>query len=314
MNALVLSGGSIKGAFQAGALTHLIRAGFVPEMVYGISVGGLNGAFLADRSGRAVTAGEPVDWLRIAVDLERFWIERITRPADVIRERGAFAVALAIVRNRFNGMVSTQPLHDLVRSEADRKNIARSPLDFYVGAVNMISGEIAYIGKDSPQIVDFIIASTAMPVSMPLVTIGGEPFYDGGIRDIAPLGRAINSGATRIVAIICQPEVVERRVFDTGRVLQLLSRTMDIVANEIILNDLKIIKRLNRLLASAGPGSPVAGRYDRIPALAIWPDRAIPVEIDSFSTKDVRMMLELGRESAQKALDANPEWVAESLE
>ena len=51
--AFVLSGGSIKGAFQAGALADLLTSKtFTPDAIYGTSVGSLNGAFIADRAGR----------------------------------------------------------------------------------------------------------------------------------------------------------------------------------------------------------------------------------------------------------------------
>jgi predicted patatin/cPLA2 family phospholipase len=39
MNALVLSGGNIKGAYQAGIVSTLLQAGYVPEIATGISVG-----------------------------------------------------------------------------------------------------------------------------------------------------------------------------------------------------------------------------------------------------------------------------------
>ena len=308
MRALVLSGGSIKGAFQAGAVAHLLRSGFAPELVYGISVGALNGAFLADRSGRMVAAGSTPDWPKLADDLERFWTERITRPADVIRRRSALALAWAIVRDRFDGIVSTDPLRKLIRREALRENIARTPLTFLVGAVNLLTGDIEYRGKDSPEIVDYVIASTAVPISMPLAYVKGQPYYDGGIRDIAPLGAAINAGATRIAAIICQPKHVAPRTFDLHDPLKLVSRTVDIVTNETVLNDLKVVERVNELIRASPPGSAVADRYDRVPSLAIWPNRAIDVAIESFTSADIRMMLELGRESARKALEANPEW------
>jgi predicted acylesterase/phospholipase RssA len=41
--ALVLSGGSVKGAFQAGALKAVFETGYAPEIITGISVGSLNG-------------------------------------------------------------------------------------------------------------------------------------------------------------------------------------------------------------------------------------------------------------------------------
>jgi predicted acylesterase/phospholipase RssA len=52
MRALVLGGGSLKGAFQAGAIQAILEAGFEPEAIYGISVGSLNAVFLIHEAGR----------------------------------------------------------------------------------------------------------------------------------------------------------------------------------------------------------------------------------------------------------------------
>ena len=45
--ALVLSGGGVLGAFQAGFLRALFRTPFRPSLIVGTSAGALNGAFLA---------------------------------------------------------------------------------------------------------------------------------------------------------------------------------------------------------------------------------------------------------------------------
>jgi len=58
--ALVLSGGSIKGAFQAGAIGHVLTK-FEPDLIVGTSVGSLNGGFLADRASLSPAAPR-VDW------------------------------------------------------------------------------------------------------------------------------------------------------------------------------------------------------------------------------------------------------------
>jgi NTE family protein len=52
MKALVLGGGSMKGAFQVGVIQAVLENGFQPEMIYGISVGALNATFLANEAGR----------------------------------------------------------------------------------------------------------------------------------------------------------------------------------------------------------------------------------------------------------------------
>jgi len=51
MRALVLSGGSIKGAYEAGAILSIVEAGFYPDAVLGISTGALSAAFLVNAIG-----------------------------------------------------------------------------------------------------------------------------------------------------------------------------------------------------------------------------------------------------------------------
>ena len=69
MNALVLSGGNIKGAYQAGTVSTLLQAGYVPEIATGISVGALNAGYLAGLA----PAGSSVDWPAVGRKLETFW-------------------------------------------------------------------------------------------------------------------------------------------------------------------------------------------------------------------------------------------------
>jgi NTE family protein len=46
-----------------------------------------------------------------------------------------------------------------------------------------------------------LLASSAVPTLFPPVEIGGEHFYDGGLVDSVPVGRAIALGATRIFVL-----------------------------------------------------------------------------------------------------------------
>jgi hypothetical protein len=76
---------------------------------------------------------------------------------------------------------------------------------------------------------------------------------------------------------------------------------------------MKVIRRLNDLVLSSAPNTPIRQRYRFIPALAIWPERTIDVSIESFTSADIRKMIELGRESARRALLANPDWLTATV-
>ena len=62
--AFVLGGGSIKGAWQIGAVNNVLDRGVYPDIVTGISVGNLNGNLLVSRVGEHYTNNPitSVDW------------------------------------------------------------------------------------------------------------------------------------------------------------------------------------------------------------------------------------------------------------
>ena len=51
---LVLAGGSVKGAFQAGVIKALFEKGYRPDAIYGVSAGSLNAAYLVNQLGQMI--------------------------------------------------------------------------------------------------------------------------------------------------------------------------------------------------------------------------------------------------------------------
>lgn len=303
MQALVLSGGSIKGAFQAGALAEVLGQGFTPRIITGISVGALNGAFLAERAGRAAPASP--HWPAIGTELVTFWQTQVTRPEDLIEVRTKGKVALSALFSRFDGLVKTDPLRQLVKKELDEHNLRNSPVAFYAGCVNLGDGEIVYANLAFPHLIDYIIASTAIPIMMPLSLIGDRLYYDGGLRDIAPLKQAIDAGATEILCITCQPLKPEAVHFHRGNLLHLVDRVVTIMTQEILRNDLEYANFINQYCPRSGEpveSGPLRG-YRFIPIRIIQPARSLEVQIDGFTKKDIEEMLDLGRFAAREVLN-----------
>ncbi len=303
MQALVLGGGSIKGAFQAGALGEILARGFEPRIITGISVGALNGAFLTERAGR-VPGGAP-DWPAIGAQLVQFWQTRITQPEDIIEVRSKGKVALSALFSRFDGLIKTDRLKALVRKELDESNLRNSPVAFYAGSVNLADGEIVYASLGFPNLLDYIIASTAIPIMMPISMIGDRPYYDGGMRDIAPLKQAIDAGAAEIVCVACQPLKSSGADFHRGNILHLVDRVVTIMTNEILRNDLEFASYINEYCPRDGSrleSGPLRG-YRFIPIRIIQPAMPIEVQIDSFTRSDITEMLDLGRYAAREAMN-----------
>ncbi|MHA8062511.1 patatin-like phospholipase family protein [Aquirufa aurantiipilula] len=281
---LALSGGSVKGAFQAGVIRALFERGYEPDMIYGISAGSLNSAYLVNQLGRQKLNGEPLNFRQAGQDLWDFWETRITHPECLSKPLSLWELGWTALTKNFRGLVSTKPLRDLVEGVLDLRNLQASPVELRIGAVNIIDGGIHYVDPSYDHFYDYLLASSAVPILMPVVQINQEKrrsFLDGGLRDVAPLQKAIKDGGKHIVCISCHTQTIEGGIFETGDLLALVDRVMDIAVNEILNADLKEV-----LL--------VQNQRSDLSINSIRPIQPISIDIRNFNKMDIRRMLEIG--------------------
>ncbi|MDD5571264.1 MAG: patatin-like phospholipase family protein, partial [Bacteroidales bacterium] len=295
--AIVFTGGSIKGAFQAGAFRAVTEKGFKPDFIYGISVGSLNGSFVINEVGKQKTTKENINWTAIANNLIGFWKCNIRKPEDVVIKRSAVSLLYKGLFNRFDGLVDTTPIKNLVRKTISMNNIYNSCVGFKVGAVNISDGKIIYADITFPDFIDYVLASTAIPIMMPAVNIGGnesKPFLDGGLREVAPLKPAIEAGCDEIICISCHAEELSAEAFNYKNIMRLSERAMDIVVNENVNNDIAYCKRINMF---CGDYDSFMG-YRKINLKVIRPNAPINLDLQNFNTKDIQALIELGYQTA----------------
>lgn len=341
MKALVLSGGSIKGAYQAGAISTVLKKGFKPNLIYGVSVGSLNGAYIADRAGAQVISGNSdPDWSEIGQELTTFWTTNIRSFADIGKKRGAFGIFLKILRKKFTGLLKMGPLTELLERSLSAARINKSPATFHAGVVDLESGEFfnATHGSAGNKLVEFVIASTREPIKMPIHWVrtkppkgGAEkdlPLVDGGARNIAPLGEAIEKGATEIVVIACQPEDIKPATdgLNYRDFFNIASRTLAIMTNEIVNNDLKVAEVANEYCLQHGDprNGFLVGDDDAhhaghkyVPIRIIRPKEPIKLSITDFTSVDITRLIKQGRDQVEDEWDtttqSNMERVAQAI-
>lgn len=296
MKALVLSGGTIRGAFQAGAINALLKSGFTPDYIFGVSVGSLNGAFLSDRAGRAIRNNEEVNWESIGEELKQFWLQKIQKPSSIIRKRSSWEVGWRAITGRFKGLVDTNPLRNLLFSTVNYENMLSSPVSFSVGCVNLTDGEFSNIDARSPDFMEYIFASSSIPIIMPANLINNAPIADGGLRNIAPLKHAIHAGATEIVLIACQAEKMQAKEFYSKNLFSLVNRVQDILLDEIVQNDIDHCKGANRFLSRGGGPSEegINSGKKRIKISVIRPLTNPDVNLLQFNQNDIKALIHAG--------------------
>lgn len=275
---LVLAGGSVKGAFQAGVIKALFEKGYQPDAIYGVSAGSLNAAYLVNQFGQQANAHLPISYPQAAQDLWDFWELRITHPQSLSKPFNLFELGWSALTKKFKGLVDTSPLRELLQDVLQSRNLSASPVGLKVGAVNVLDGAMHYVDPSFENFQEYLLASSAVPILMPVVKINGETrksYLDGGLRDVAPLQKAIQDGASEVVVIACHTEMIEGGDFDSGDLLALVDRVMDIAVNEILNADLRM-------------------QRSEVKLRIIRPKQPLSIDIQHFTKMDIRRMLEMG--------------------
>ncbi|MBC7571883.1 MAG: patatin-like phospholipase family protein [Spirosoma sp.] len=286
--ALVLGGGSLKGAFQAGAAVALFESGFVPNHLYGISAGSLNATFMASEAARQQAATGAVDWPVVGKALIEFWIRNITKPEDVAVIRSRFRMGVSTIFSRFDGLLDNSPIQKIIRDNVDVDAIRTGPVTVKVGAVDIIGGDMLYADAHDPDFLDYLFASSSIPFLMPAVQIAGDhrrAFLDGGLREVAPLRVAIEDGADNIACIACHSKKIYNENFNYRNLLNLMDRVKDITVNQLVNNDIAWAQRYAEREHFHGRS---------LPLTIIRPTEPLHLDLMQFTSDDIGRLIVMG--------------------
>lgn len=293
---LVLGGGSLKGAFQCGAVLAILENGFQPESIYGISVGSLNATFLTHEANRQRAATGQIDWPKVGRHLLEFWVRNITKPDDVAVLRSRLMTGYNTLMSRFDGYLDNSPLQNLIRQHIDVGTLRQGPIKLKVGAVNIIEGDMVYVDADDEHFLDYVFASSSLPFLMPAVQIGGDhrkAFLDGGLREVAPLREAIDDGATELVCVACHAKRVFNEAFNYRNLLNLMERVKDITVNQIVNNDIAWAERFVEREKLRGHAFSLT---------VVRPTEPLSLNLQQFDSGDISRLIVQGYEAATAIL------------
>jgi NTE family protein len=202
--AFVLGGGGILGAHEVGMLRALSEAGIRPDLVVGTSVGAINGALVAADPDGAATR------------LAGLW------QGDELREAFSESVWGRLARLARSGthLHSSEPLQRLLDSVLPGKDFADLEVPFHCVAASIERACARWFAAG--PIVPAVLASCAVPGLLAPVEVDGEHYFDGGLVDSIPVGRAISLGARTVYVLhvgrIERALTVPRRPWEVGLV------------------------------------------------------------------------------------------------
>lgn len=183
--AFVFGGGGRWGAVEVGMLQALDEASIRPDLVLGTSIGAFNGSVVADDPGPG--------GVRRLTDL---WDE--ISGSGILRTR-----VIDQVKNAASlrpGLHSTRDLRlilEHVHGRGRRIEDLRIPFQCVAASIERAAEHWFTEGP----LIDSILASSAIPALFPPIEIDGAHYYDGGLVNSVPVGRAVELGATTIYVL-----------------------------------------------------------------------------------------------------------------
>ena len=213
--ALILQGGGALGAYQAGVYEGLHAAGIEPDWIAGVSIGAINGAIIA--------GNPPADRLE---RLQAFWSSVTARPVWPVAALGDGAArrwhndvssALTVLfgqpgfftpsrpgpllslpgTSAATSFYNTAPLRGTLEELVDFDRLNDGAVRYACGAVDVQTGNFAYFDTTTTRItVDHVLASGALPPGLPMVSIDGRAYWDGGLTSNTPLQHVLDNAGT----------------------------------------------------------------------------------------------------------------------
>lgn len=280
-NALILSGGGARAAYQVGVLKAL--AEILPEdalnpfpIICGTSAGAINAVTLAAHEGTFREGVKKLIHLWEGLepgDIYRYgWLE-------MARGLGRFAYSLfneGVGRAQPIALLDNSPLRELVRREVQFEQIdraiARGDLEAVcVTAMGYSTGRSVCFFQGRPEMegwqryrrvgrrtllgIDHLMASSAIPTLFPTTRIEHEYFGDGALRQLSPISPALHLGADQVFIIGVSgnrdPRHLNRKrpTRHSPSVAQILGHMFNSAFVDSLEGDIEHLERINTLVS-----------------------------------------------------------------
>lgn len=262
--------------------------GIKPELVYGISSGSLCTAGLCYGS----------------IGFLKSQLLEIRKKEDVLDPQW-----FKVLITQTMGLGNADGLYGMktMRKKLDELPEDNPVMKGVVGYVDLKRGGIIYtLSSDvmKKDFLDAVQASCSIPLAMQTRRVEDEVRVDGGVRDMLPLKQLIDDPLkVDEIHVICLSPVVPSQKKIEKKIVPVALRTIDLILNEVLQNDLKIAKLYNRLLEE-GLGAVIPGKrliklYEYIPTRHIC-------DTIEFNKENIQKGIDHGLEIAQEVLKDYP--------
>ncbi len=300
-SALLLGGGGARAAYQVGVLKAI--AEIVPHgsknpfpIICGTSAGSINTIALASNANNFHYAVERINHVWANFKLEHVFYADGKNLSKRILAWAWANLGFGSTKDGPSSLLDNQPLRRLLNNYISfdniEKSITKGDLHAYcVTACSYSKGESTTFfdgqsdienwqrthreGRRASMNIDYLMASSAIPVVFPSVKIEGDYFGDGSMRQISPISPALHLGAEKILIIGLRVEGKPPKrppMLHHPSLGQISGYVMDTLFLNSLHSDIERLERVNRILKDQNNSNE---RLRQIEHMVISPSRDI---------------------------------------
>jgi NTE family protein len=234
-NALVLTGGGARAAYQVGVLSAIAK--FIPRnhgipfpILCGTSAGAINTTALGCYASCFNLGVKKLEWIWKNLNTAKIY-HNDTRGVFGHIGKGMLASFQADYANKSpRSLLNNSPLRSLLNSVMNFKRIDNNILTGYLSSISITASSystgnsISFFqaedntlpwkrakrcGQPTQLNTEHLMASSAIPLVFPSIKIKNQHYGDGSVHQLSPLSPAIHLGAERIFIIgVEQPKAI----------------------------------------------------------------------------------------------------------
>lgn len=181
---LILEGGGMKGLYTSGVLDFFLDKELEFKNIYGVSAGACNmTGYVAKQRGRSR------DIFTDYIDMKQYM--------------GFYSF---LTTGDFFGMDVSFDLIPNYINPFDYDKYREFTGNAYAVVTNIRTGEPEYVKiEDAYSQVDYLRASSSLPLISKIVHIKGQPYLDGGVSDSIPIKESERAGNVKNVVVMTKP-------------------------------------------------------------------------------------------------------------
>ena len=270
---LVLEGGAMRGLWTAGVIDVMMENNIWPDGIIGVSAGAAFGCNYKSRQiGRTIRYN-----MRFAKD-----------------KRYSGLLSLFTSGNYFNADFAYHKV-PMQYDVFDSNTFQQNEMEFHIVCTDVNTGKAVYhqIKEVNEETLEWIRASSSMPVLSSIVNIGKMRLLDGGVSDSIPLKHFEDEGFKRNIVILTQPKGYKKKRNKLMILIRLFLHRYPLMVKAMEERYIMYNRQLEYIEQAE-----LKGR-----CLVLRPEEKIPIGHISHNPKEMRKVYEMGRNVGLKYLD-----------